>query len=75
MEIVDRMPISQDKSVLILKVEKNYYLLSLSQSGIGLIKELENVDEQTFQNMDEDQSKNEYNFKDVFSQYFANKNK
>ncbi|NCC16717.1 MAG: hypothetical protein EOM28_10265 [Clostridia bacterium] len=75
MEIVDRLPVSQDKSVVILKVEKNYYLLSLSQGGIGLIKELENIDEQVFQDMDEDQSKKEYDFKDVFSQYFVNKKK
>lgn len=75
MQIVDRLSISQDKSILILKVEGNYYLLSLSQNGIHLIKELENIDEQTFQDMEELHGKKGYDFKDVFSQYFANKKK
>ncbi len=75
MQIVDRLPISQDKSILILKVEKNYYLLSLSQNGIMLIKELENIDGQAFQDMEELHGKMEFDFKEVLSQYFTNKKK
>ena len=75
MQIVDRLSISQDKSILVLKVEKNYYLLSLSQSGLSLIKELENIDEDAFQDMPEMQGKMEHDFKEVLSQYFTNKKK
>lgn len=75
MQIVDRLSISQDKSIVILKVEKKYYLLSLSQSGIHLIKELDDIDEHTFQDMEVMHGKKEYDFKDVFSQYFPYKKK
>jgi len=75
MEIVDRLPISQDKSVVIMKVEKNYYLLSLSQNGIGLIKELDDINEEVFQSEEDFQSKKEHDFKDVLSQYFTNRKK
>ncbi|MDD4843558.1 MAG: flagellar biosynthetic protein FliO [Anaerotignum sp.] len=75
MQIVDRLPISQDKSILILKVQKNYYLLSLSQNGIMLIKELGNIDGQAFQDMEEFHGKMEFDFKEVLSQYFTNKKK
>ncbi len=75
MEIVDRLSISQDKSVVVLKVQKNYYLLSLSQNGIGLIKELDNLDEEAFLTGEDIQSNSEYNFKEVLSQYLPGKKK
>ncbi|MFV0314200.1 MAG: FliO/MopB family protein [Anaerotignum sp.] len=75
MEIVDRLPITQDKSVIILKAEKKYYLLSLSQNDIRLIKELTDVDEDAFQVVDETQTQGEFDFKTVLTQYFPNKNK
>lgn len=73
MEIVDRLAISQDKSIIILKVEKNFYLLSLSQNGIGLIKELEGIEEDLFRDMGESQGQMEHDFKDVINQYFSNR--
>lgn len=75
MEIVDRLSISQDKSVVVLKVQKNYYLLSLSQNGVGLIKELDNLDEEAFQTGEDFQSHGEYNFKEVLSQYLPGRKK
>lgn len=75
MEIVDRLPISQDKSIAILKVEKKYYLLSLSPNGVGLIKELEDIEEENFQIVDAAQSPKEHDFKDILSQYFENRKK
>ncbi|WMI80974.1 flagellar biosynthetic protein FliO [Anaerotignum sp. MB30-C6] len=75
MEIVDRLPITQDKSVVILKVEKHYYLLSLSPNGIGLIKELDDMDEEMFQTPEHFSAYKEHDFKDVLSQYFVNRKK
>lgn len=75
MEIVDRLSISQDKSVVVLKVQKNYYLLSLSPNGVGLIKELDNIDEEAFQNTEELRSIGEYDFKEILSQYLPRKKK
>ncbi len=75
MEIVDRLPISQDKSIVVLRVQKSYYLLSLSQSGVGLIKELENADELDFQRQEPLGGKGEYDFKEVLSQYFSGRKK
>lgn len=75
MEVVDRLPITQDKSIIIVKVEKNYYLLSVSQNGIGLIKELVGVDDGAFEVMDEFQGTKDHDFKEVLSQYFANRKK
>ncbi|WP_312047340.1 FliO/MopB family protein [Anaerotignum sp.] len=75
MEIVDRLSISQDKSVVVLKVQKNYYLLSLSPNGVGLIKELDNIDEEAFQITEGLHSKGEYDFREVLSQYLPGKKK
>lgn len=75
MEIVDRLSISQDKSIVVLKVQKNYYLLSLSPNGVGLIKELDNIDEGSFQITEGLHSKGEYDFREVLSQYLPGKKK
>lgn len=75
MEIVDRLPISQDKSIAILKVEKKYYLLSISPNGVGLIKELEDLSEENFHMDEVAQSQKDLDFKDILSQYFVNRKK
>lgn len=75
MEIVDRLPVSQDKSIVVLRVQQSYYLLSISQNGVGLIKELENVSELDFQTQDAFGGKGEHDFKEVLTQYFSGKKK
>lgn len=47
MQVVDRLVVAQDKSILIVRADKKYYMLSLSSSDIRLIKELEDFDEAT----------------------------
>ncbi len=75
MEVVDKLSITQDKSIIIVKVEKSYYLLSVSQNGIGLIKELDGVQEGTFNILDEVQGYKDHDFKEVLTQYFVNRKK
>lgn len=41
MEIVDRLPVSQDKCLEIVKIGNRFYVISVEPSGISLLKELE----------------------------------
>ena len=41
MKILDTLPVTQDKSVIILEADKKYLLLSVSPTDIKLITELE----------------------------------
>lgn len=45
MKIVDTLIISQDKSIIILKAENKYYLMSSSAASINLITELKDFKE------------------------------
>lgn len=45
MKIIDTLVIAQDKSMMILKVNEKYFLLSISNSDIKLIKEIDDFRE------------------------------
>lgn len=69
MKIVDTLVIAQDKSIMVIKVNNKYYLVSVSQSGIKLITEMENFDESNVEAVEN--SGNIYeniDFKSIFTQ-------
>lgn len=76
MKIVDTLVISQDKSIVILKADNKFYLLSVSPTDIKLITVMEEFDENnvtvipdssnTFENLD---------FKNILTQLLPNKRK
>ncbi|MPM79859.1 hypothetical protein SDC9_126901 [bioreactor metagenome] len=76
MKIVDTLVISQDKSIVILKADNKYYLLSVSPTDIKLITVMEEFDENnatvmptnsnTFENLD---------FKSILTQLLPNTKK
>ena len=45
MKIIDVLAMAQDKSIIILKTNEKYYLLSVSNTEIKLIKELDDFKE------------------------------
>ena len=45
MKIIDTLVIAQDKSMMILKVNEKYFLLSISNLDIKLIKEIDDFRE------------------------------
>jgi len=75
MKVVDRLVITQDKSIIVLKADNKYYLLAVSPTDIKLITELDEYNENNtapeisgniYQNID---------FKSILFQYFPNKRK
>ena len=76
MKIVDTLVIAQDKSIVVLKVNNKYYLVSVSPTDIKLITEMENFDESNAEAVEN--SGNIYeniDFKSILTQLMPNKRK
>ncbi len=44
MQVIDRIMLGQDRSLLIVKIAGNYFLVSSSQNSISILKELNEED-------------------------------
>lgn len=75
MKIVDTLVVAQDKSIVILKADNKYYLLSVSQTDIKLITELEGFDESNVISVSEGSVYENIDFKNVLTQLLPKKKK
>lgn len=41
MEVIDQLAVGQDRLLLIVRIEKKYYLMSSSSQGVSFLKELD----------------------------------
>lgn len=68
MEIVDRLALSQDKCLEIVKIGARFYVLSVEPSGIRLLKELESGQlEKCVKNGTDEERPGQPSFYSVFS--------
>lgn len=75
MKIVDTLVIAQDKSVVILKADHKYYLLSVSQADVKLITELEEFDEDNAVPVRDSSIYENAEFKNILAQLLPKKKK
>lgn len=73
MKIIDTLVIAQDKSMLILKVNEKYYLLSISNSDIKLIKEFDDFKENDLSNENSLHSFKNNDFNRILKDFVNNK--
>ena len=72
-KIIDRMILGQDKSIVIAKVGKKYYLLGVTSSGIHLISELQPDDIDMKPMDDKKETDGTAPFKNIFSDILLKK--
>jgi flagellar protein FliO/FliZ len=75
MKIVDRLSITQDKSIVILKAGGKFYLLAVSPSDIKLITELEEFDENSLAVINDSNIQGNLDFKSILNQIFPTRKK
>lgn len=75
MKIVDRLSITQDKSIVVLKAGKKFYLLSVSPSDIKLITEMEEFDESAVTAINDGSINCNIDFKSILNQIFPTRKK
>ena len=73
MKIIDTLVIAQDKSMLILKVNEKYFLLSISNSDIKLIKEFDDFKENDLSNENSLHSFKNNDFNRILKDFVNNK--
>lgn len=73
-KVLDRMMLGQDKSLLIVQVGQKYCLIGVAQSGIQLLKELDESEITTFDGSQNLQTENMLShFSDILSEKFGKK--
>lgn len=75
-KIIDRIILGQDRSIVIIKVNKKYLMVGISSSGMNLLKELspEDIAEIEDENFQTDKN-TPSNFKDLFTSILSHKKK
>jgi len=64
MKIVDRIAVGQNKSIVIVNISGKYYLVSITENNIELLKELDNLEIDT-----EEYIKKELNFNKILTKF------
>lgn len=68
MNIVDRIAIGQNKYLAIAEIAGKYYLLSITEKDVNIVKELED-----FHRIPEEETNNQIEFNKIFDKFLKNK--
>jgi flagellar protein FliO/FliZ len=68
MNIVDKIILGQNKYIAIVEISNKYYLMSVTDNNINIIKDLDELELSTFENTSETKE-----FNKIFTNFFKNK--
>jgi len=68
MNVIDKIVLGQNKFLAIVEISNKYYLLSITDNNINIIKELDELEIKVTENITEN-----VDFNKIFSKFFKNK--
>ena len=65
MKIIDRIPVTQDKAIIIVRAGENHYMIGVSQAGLSLLAQIDEDDLLPIPPVVYEPTLGDVNFKDI----------